>query len=59
MDNEVINVKFYIEDDVLFKDEPIMGNHHIYYKKRAIITKDAFVALYKRWIEPEKEGESE
>ena len=61
MDNEVIDMKFYIEDDVLVKSEPLCGyNHnHLIFKKKTIITKDAFIACYKKWIELEKEEGAE
>ena len=57
MTDDDIVVRFYIEDDVLMKSEPMYGYEHMYQNK-AIITKDAFIACYKKWIEPEKEGEA-
>ena len=45
-------VKFYIEDDVLFKSEPMYGYKNVTQNK-AIITKDAFIACYNKWIKAE------
>ena len=42
-------VKFYIENDVLFKSEPMYGYENTY-RKDAIITKEAFIACYEKWI---------
>ena len=51
-------VHFYIEDDVLFMDEPMYGYGNVIHKK-AVIPKDAFIACYKKWVLPEIEKDKE
>ena len=48
-------VRYYIEDDVLFKDEPLNAIDEKYRRITSVMTKDAFIACYNKWI---KEGES-
>ena len=43
-------IEYYIEDDVLYKSEPMPAYKNIYHNI-PIITKDAFIACYKKWIE--------
>ena len=52
--SEIPTVRFYIEDDVLFKNEPLMGHEHVI-RKASIFPKDAFIACYKKWIKAESE----
>lgn len=55
-DNELI-VKYYIEDDVLFKDEPLIAIDEKYRRITSVMTKDAFIACYNKWIKGEAKDE--
>lgn len=53
-DKQDKTVQFYIQDDVLFKSEPMCGYNGVYHNT-AVMTKDAFIACYKKWIKGDKE----
>ena len=44
--------KYYIENDVLYKDELLFDN---VYQTTEIITKEAFINCYKNWIKETNE----
>ena len=49
-------IEFYIEDDVLYKSEPMPAHKNIHHNI-LIITKEAFIACYKKWIEKGERNE--
>ncbi len=56
MVGKLIKSDFYIENDILFKEDMSGLNGDIYsVKTTPIITKDAFIKCYKAWIEKEED----
>ena len=51
-------VEYYIKDDVLFKDVPIYGHKNIF-QTTDVITKEAFIACYEKWIKADMRGDTD